>query len=345
MTMRKCLLFMLTAAIWFAPLQRVLFAQDEVGESPKKLAQTGFQFLSVGTDARATAMGEAFTTVEGTSNALFYNPAGLARMKPFIDLSINQMDWIADIHYYSGSMALNLSQGKYGVLGLSFMTIDYGEFLWTRVADNDQGFVDYPGWSDNPNAFMLGVGYGKELSNKFSVGGQIKFVHQYLGKSNVPIYTESDTLVEERNYSLGVLAFDFGTLYKTGFKSLAFGMSVRNFSQEVKYEKEGFQLPLTFKIGISINAIDFIPSLAENHSLILSLDAVHPRSHPEFLNLGGEYVFMNRLALRAGYITNNDEYNFSSGFGIKMFGFEIDYSHTPFEVFDNVKRISVKFTM
>lgn len=47
--------------------------------SQDKLAQTGMQFLSVGTDARAVAMGEAFTTIEGRSSSLFYNPACMAR--------------------------------------------------------------------------------------------------------------------------------------------------------------------------------------------------------------------------------------------------------------------------
>ena len=46
----------------------------------EKRAQTGFQFLSVGQDARAVAMGNAYTTMEGISNALFYNPAGIARI-------------------------------------------------------------------------------------------------------------------------------------------------------------------------------------------------------------------------------------------------------------------------
>lgn len=336
--MRKRLVFLIAAIFCLGGLYKDAFSQ-------RKLAQTGFQFLSVGTDARATAMGEAFNTVEGSSDALFYNPAGLARMGSFLALSLNQMKWIADIQYYSGTMAVNVNEGRYGVLGLSFMTIDYGEFLWTRVANNEQGFVDYPEWADNPTALMAGIGYAKELSDKFSVGGQIKYAYQYLGKSLVPLYTEKDTITEEREYSLGVFAFDFGTLYKTGFKSLVFGMSVRNFSREVKYEKEGFQLPLTFKIGISFNAFDFLPGFSENHSLFISIDAVHPRSYPEYLNIGGEYVFMDMLALRAGYITNNDEYGLTTGFGVKKYGFEIDYSHTPFKIFDNVKRLSVKFSL
>ena len=336
--MKKCMVLFLTVFITISLLQSDLLAQ-------KKLAQTGFQFLSVGTDARATAMGEAFTTVEGSSTALFYNPAGMARVNTFLDLSMNQMTWIADIKYLSGSMSLNIGDRKYGVFGISFLTIDYGEFIFTRVANTERGFEDIKGWPD-PSAYMVGLGYAKELSDKFSVGGQVKYVTQNLSKSIVPIYAERDQMIgtEEKDYTLQVAAFDFGTLYKTGFKSLAFGMSVRNFSREVKYEKEGFQLPLTFKIGISMNAVDLFPSFADNHALNLSIDAVHPRDFPEYLNIGGEYVFMNMLALRAGYISNQDDYNFTTGFGVKQFGFEFDYSYTPFDIFDNVNRLSVRLS-
>src|SRR5512142_1960244 len=72
-----------------------------------KLAQTGFNFLSVGTDARATAMGEAFTTIDGSSTSLFYNPAGLAGISTFVDISLSQMKWIADIKYISGAAAFS----------------------------------------------------------------------------------------------------------------------------------------------------------------------------------------------------------------------------------------------
>ena len=77
----------------------MIIAFNPAAYSQKKLAQTGFQFLSVGTDARATAMGEAFTTVEGSSASLFYNPAGLAKVPSFLAFSLNQMEWIADIQY------------------------------------------------------------------------------------------------------------------------------------------------------------------------------------------------------------------------------------------------------
>jgi len=316
------------------------------GFSQKKLAQTGFQFLSVGTDARATAMGEAFTTVEGSSVALFYNPAGMTALNSLIDLSFSSMTWIADIKYNSGTMALNLGKGRYGVFGLSFLTVDYGRFEWTRVAENEQGFEDIGdmlGFPE-PSAHMIGLGYARQLTDRFSVGGQVKYVYQNLGESFVPVYTADDTVIEKKKYKLDVFAFDFGTIYKTGFKSLAFGMTVRNFSREIKYEKEGFQLPLTFKIGVSMNAFDFLADTPDYHSLFISVDAVHPRSYSEYLNIGAEYVFMNMVALRCGYITSQDEYDFTAGIGFKKFGFAVDYSYIPFEVFDDINRISFKFS-
>ncbi len=323
------------------------------GLSQSKLAQTGFDFLSVGTDARATGMGEAFTTMEGSSSSLFYNPAGIAGINSYFDISTSQMKWIADIKYLSGAVAVAPYGGKYGVIGISVMNVNYGDFKFTQVAQNDQGYVDIDGYP-MPKAYVVGLGYGKALSDQFSVGGQAKYAYQSLGKSLVPVYKQvttstgsvrQDTSYELRDYSAGVIAFDFGTIYKTGLKSLAFGVSINNFSREIRYERESFQLPLSFKIGISMNLIDLVPDLAENHALYLSVDASHPRSYEEFLNIGGEYVFGNTIALRAGYITHHEDYGLTAGIGVRKFGIGMDYSFMPHKIFNNIQRLSVKFSL
>jgi len=328
-----------------------LFVAAACGQS--KLAQTGFNFLSVGTDARATAMGEAFTTIEGSSTSLFYNPAGLAGITSLVDLSISQMKWIADITYIAGAAAFTPWQGEYGVIGLSFMTIDYGDFNFTRVAPTEQGFVDVEGWP-KPSAYVIGLGYGRALSDQFSVGGQVKYVRQNLGQSIVPIYTKvvdatgkarQDTTNDVRDYAIGTLAFDFGTIYKTGLKSLAFGVSVNNFAQEISFERESFQLPLSFRIGISMNVLDLVPGIGDDHSFFASIDAVHPRSYEEFLNIGGEYAFAKTVYLRVGYITSHPDYDLTVGLGVQKLGIAVDYSYMPHKIFNNVQRISVKFAM
>ena len=303
--------------------------------SQEKLAQTGFQFLSVGQDARASAMGEAFTTVEGVSNALFYNPAGIARLPSLVSVSANYFTWIADIKYTSFSLAVNPWQGRYGVIGLSVQAIDYGELQGTMVWKNPQGYIDTEVFS--PNAIAIGLGYARALTERFVVGGHVKFVAQELGKSVIPEEGVKKNVAD-------VLAFDFGTIYRTGFKSFSFGMSVRNFSQELKFEEEGFQLPLTFKIGVSANAFDFFMPDQDEHALLVLFVAVHPRSRDEYINFGTEYVFMNTFALRLGYISGQDEYDYTAGFGVKQFGLEIDYAYTPFDAFDNVHRFSLRFS-
>lgn len=307
----------------------------------KKLAQTGFQFLSVGSDARASAMGDAYTISGIGANSLFYNPAGLSGMTTQFDVAVNYNTWIADINHSSFAMAYNPMGGRYGVFGVSVNWINYGDFEGTMVWSNAKGYVDTEIFS--PSAISIGLGYAKSLTDRFFVGGQIKHVAQSLGRS----VTKDDVNggLETKKNIASAMAIDFGTIYNTGFKSLAFGMSVRNFSQEFKYEEESFQLPLTFKMGISMNVLDFYENASGDHHLILAIDAVHPRSYPEYINIGFDYTFMDLFSLRGGYVSNQDEQNISYGFGISKFGFAFDYAYTPFGVFENVQRITARFSL
>ncbi|HID40082.1 MAG TPA: PorV/PorQ family protein [Calditrichaeota bacterium] len=299
-----------------------------------KLAQSGFQFLSVSQDARAAAMGSAFTTVEGTANAVFYNPAGLANMADEIAIAVNYFNFIADIRHASLAISYAPVAGEYGVFSISIQSVDYGDLEGTQVWPNEQGFVETGIF--NPQALAIGIGYSRALTNRFLVGGQIKLVGQTLGKNALPSGVTKENVAN-------VVAFDFGTIYKTGFKSLAFGMSVRNFSQEIKYEEEGFQLPLTFRIGLSVDAMDFILPDQDRHKLLITFDAAHPRSFPEYVNFGSEYIFMDTFILRLGYISGHTEYDYSLGFGIKKFGLHINYAYQPFGVFGSINRFSVNF--
>jgi hypothetical protein len=131
--MKKVILWTLILLIAICTASSFLFAQE-------KLAQTGFQFLSVGTAGRASAMGEAATTIEVASTTLIYNPAGLARMTNFLDVSASWNNWIADIKQNSFTLALSPQQGRYGVFGLSFLWVDYGEFLGRSFDKNTPNY-------------------------------------------------------------------------------------------------------------------------------------------------------------------------------------------------------------
>lgn len=339
-----------TATIFALMVLMICIQSQEVFSQKQKLAQTGMKFLNVSLDARASAFGDAITSLETNSSAMFYNPASMARFEGIADITLGHTKFIADINYYNGGVAFAPFNGDYGVIGLNFVSVDYGDFLGTVRADNEQGYVDVGTFS--PTAVAIGIGYAKALSEKFAIGGNVKYVRQSLGTSIVGNLTVDPATL---NYSSGtsqenkldVLAFDFGVIYKTGFKSLNIGMSIRNFSRELKYKEEGFQLPLIFQIGTSFNLSDMLELDKNQHSILLTADANHPRDYPEQILLGVEYTFMDLISIRGGYSAPNDERDITAGVGLKQniegLNLGVDYSYTDFGIFKSVHRITINF--
>ncbi|HUI28792.1 MAG TPA: PorV/PorQ family protein [Candidatus Acidoferrales bacterium] len=317
------------------------------GFAQQKLAQSGFQFLSVVSDAHGAAMADAMTSLPLGSSSLFFNPAGMTGLNGVVDLSGSTNKWIAGITHNTFSLEVNPANGRYGVIGFSLQYVNYGDIYETIVGQGPQGYEDLGIY--HLTAYAAGLGYAKQLTEQFSLGGQIKLIHQDLGPSTIPLPggTGNDTSQTASN-KLSPIVFDFGTQFKTGVKSLVFGMSVRNFSQQVKYVDEGFQAPLAFSLGISMNLLDLAKSLPFNQSLLMSLDASHYTDRPEEVNVGLDYCLLDMLSLRAGYTSGNavnDEGNgLSYGVGFSKFGLSIDYAYTPFGDFGNIQRFTVRFS-
>ena len=311
--------------------------------SQTKLAQTGFNFLSLSSDARSNGMGGAVNSLSGFSGAMASNPASMAEMPTLFSATFDMNKWIADIKYLSASVIVSPASGDYGTIGLAVQSVDYGDVEGTVVdRNNPNGYFETG--IINPTALSVGLGYSKMISKQFGVGARMKYAYQSLGESY--LFDDASGDVTTKKNKVNVLAYDFGTIYKTGIRSIVFGMSVTNFSSEVKYEQEGFQLPLLFTFGISANVFELV-NLPEstNQELLIAVDWTHPRSHPEQIKIGLEYTFMSLISLRGGYVGGNDESSFSYGVGISSFGFAVDYSYTPFGVFNNVQQVTVRVSL
>jgi hypothetical protein len=309
--------------------------------SQVKLAQTGFNFMSLTSNARASGMGGAVNSLSGFAGAMASNPASMAEMPTLVNASFDMNRWIADINYISASVIVSPSSGDYGTLGLSVQSVDYGDLeatMYDRSNPNsyrDLGIM-------KPTALAVGLGYSKMISKQFGVGGRVKYAYQKLGENT--FMTDQGDVTTKENKATAV-AFDFGTLYQTGIRSIAFGMAVTNFSKEIKFESEGFQLPLLFTIGISANVFTLINRPETNQELLIAVDWTHPRSHPEQVKVGLEYKFMKLLSLRGGYVSGNDENRFTYGVGVSSYGFAVDYSYTPFGVFNNVQMFTASISL
>ena len=300
----------------------------------KKLAQTGLQFLKIDMSPRAAAMGGSYMMVGADATALFYNPAGIVYSGNSLDFFASQTEWVAGISYTASALTKNM--GNLGTFGVSVVYANYGDDIeWTERSTVAAGFVDLEDPVD-VGAYAIGVAYGRQLTNKFSIGGQIKYATQKLGSS------VQETGLYEDNKVSG-LAYDFGTIFYPGFKSLRIGMAIRNYSAQFEYEEEAFQLPLTFTIGAAMDVLDFMGE--HENALLLSVDAVHPRDYTERVNVGAEFLLMDMFAIRAGYKYNYDEEGLTLGAGLNYtlsgLNVKIDYAYSPMSNFDTVNRFSI----
>jgi hypothetical protein len=181
---------------------------------------------------------------------------------------------------------------------------------------------DGTGEKFNAYDFVLGASYARKLTDKFSLGGNIRYLRSGL---------------EDATYD-GV-SVDLGTLYKTALRSMRLAMSIQNLGPNVKYsgqyldyrnkikngdslyanEYEDASLPTIFRLGVAFDVLElFAIHHSGDHAANVSVEMNHPNDNRERLNFGGEYGFKNTLFLRGGGKLGYDEESFALGFGLKL---------------------------
>lgn len=304
----------------------------------KKVAQTKMQFLKLGIGARAAGMGDAFIAVSGDPNSIFYNPAGCAYVDG-ISLALNQNNWIVDIDHKSGVLTFNT--GRYGVIIADYIAVDYGTMERTVVdAHAWEGYQSQGTFS--AGEYAVGFGYAISITDRFAIGGQVKYAYQDLATSQVWQYlkTEFESSRQVKNETQ-VTAYDFGTYYNSGFKNIRIGMSVQNFANK--------PIPLTFRFGAAMDLNQLLLPENKMHVLTLAVDALHPKDYSERMHFGLEYTYNHFFSLRGGYKLNYDEESYTGGLGLKtkVHGllFEFNYALSDFGVFGMISRFSLNFQL
>jgi hypothetical protein len=299
-----------------------------------KVGTAGALFLKVCMDPRRVSMGEAGAAVVGDASSALANPAGLAALTGS-QVFISDAEWIADIRLLGGVYAFELP-GK-GVFAVSGIAVDYGEMPLVREADADMIVEQF-----RPRDVAVGLSYARKWTDRLYVGGSFKYIDQSIA-----------------DYSSRGIAFDFGTVYFTGFKSLRLAMATSNFGPDLRFDGSytdryyigtayveedkvygAYDLPLDFRVGV---AYDF--NVSPNSRLTAAFDATHPNDYSERIHLGAEYAWDEALFLRGGYTTNAEEMGFSAGCGLNLStGWgrgAVDYAYTDFGVFQGVHRVAL----
>ena len=313
----------------------VLISAPRADAQVQKQGQAGFRFLENPVGAEVVGRGGLGVTMLRNSTSLFWNPAGVAWITDDLDLAMHYTAGIADINQASGAAGYNL--GRFGVVAASFTWMDYGVFYQTRRSGDEGGFEDTGTFS--PNAFAVGIGYGRAMSDRFSFGVHVKLAHQDLGAGWIQT---GDDAPHEQSYSLTVPVLDVGALYDFKAYGLTFGASMQNISQEVRYYHEQFPLPFAVRFSMTVNPLlvaGYDPG--PMHSVTLGAESWRGRDFGDRFQFGGEYGFMDVFFARAGYMTGYSERGLTLGAGVRQFDLRFDYAYQAFGIFGGVHMLSL----
>ncbi len=303
------------------------------------------QFLKISPSARASAMGNASTSLYGEASSLFYNAASLGRLSN-VDLQFTYNQWLADITYNYAVAAVPIK--GIGTFALQLTSLNSGEI--------DVRTVEFPkgtGERYSVTNFALGLGFGLMLTDRVSVGVQASYIQETIWHS-----------------SLSTFGLNFGVQYQVEENGLTIGASILNFGPRAGYSgrdlylnhdfdpkkygdndllpaelrTDSYSLPTSFRVGISYPVI-----INEDNKFTFAVDAFHPNDNTESVSLGGEWQFMNAFAVRGGYrdlFIPDSEGGLVLGAGVNVsvmsnYNLRFDYAWADYGRLDQAHRFTV----
>ncbi|GAB4378336.1 MAG: type IX secretion system outer membrane channel protein PorV [Calditrichia bacterium] len=324
-----------------------LFVLTLQAEETNKNGTTAAQFLKIGVGARAMGMGGAMVGSADDAFSLYWNPAGITKVKS-VTLAGTHTQWFADIiHQFMG---LVIPVNRSSAVGFHATVLNMDEMEITTV-DQPHGTGEFFDAQD----IAIGATFGIKLTNFFALGLTGKFIQQ-------TIYNESAS----------TFAFDIGSLLDIPLYGMRMGMNFSNFGGkmrldgrdltreydlnpnntlnvgvETRLKTEPWELPVNFRVGLAIDLLGPEKSFrqSEHSRFTLTVDGNHPTDAEEYLAFGGEYAFREVLALRGGYRLNRDVEKFFYGIGLNVpvtgATFNFDYALASFGELDYIQVFSV----
>lgn len=304
-------------------------------------------FLKVGVGARSMAMGDAAISIVDGPTALYWNVAGITRIKNDISFVFSSMDWLVDTrNSYIGAVFKVSSLGSFGV-DLQFL--NYGKIEETTVF-RQNGTGRFFSASD----FAFGISYARQLTDRFSFGVKVKYIREDIANANADAFgldvgAVFRTTFMNNNLRLAATLSNFGTKMKFKGRDLAITYSVPGNPSGKQIPAElttlEWEIPLLFRFGISNYFIN-----NDNWLLLVAFDVMDSRDYTVRYNLGGEIGFSKTVFLRGGYKFNYDEVTYTAGLGIdfgRLLGVKIvlDYLYLNYGVLGNFNQFTLRIDL
>jgi hypothetical protein len=304
-------------------------------------------FLQKGAGARALGMGEAYTSLSDDPSAVYWNPAGLAKVDKISvtamgqSLGSAQWDTLASItpsYQFVGVAVPMKIFDKANLLGTN-NTLGFG-MLSNNLAGVSYNTVDSAGYiirdtfDDSESAYFLSYGFSFLGQNDLSMGVTLRYITQ--------TFTKIDGATAAGYDMVAGLMYDWD-------KKTRLGITIQRGAEISWANGHQDSSPLTTKLGMSrkFQPMKSVKSL----SLLGSLDIVQQQDLPLYGYIGSELAFepkvgfaimsldgiylrlgVDGIALedRFGNVSQlNNNLNACLGLGLKMncfgYGLALDY--------------------
>jgi len=275
--------------------------------APELLIPVGARIIALG--------GSQLSTVAGVE-ALYWNPAGLARSRGGVMFS--HMNYLADIgvdYFAAGGQLSGIGSAAISVKMLSFGKINI----------TTEDFPDGTGETTSPRFLIIGGTFSREISDHISAGITANVIYESMAK-----------------VSASGIAFNAGVQYSGigGVEGLSVGAVVKNIGPALRYDGTGLlrtaqiydaslqnspvkiqaaasDLPSTIEIGLAYKM-----PLSEDGEMNISSAFQNNNFSDDEYKFGVEYVYKGLFSLEAGYAlspaSEMTEYIYGPSAGIRL---------------------------
>ena len=306
-------------------LPNILFAQ---------IQNSSYNSLNLNNSSRVLSMGGDVISIVDNDVSLAFQAPSLLNKEMNRQMSFNFVDYVSDINFISFHYAQKISNNLMIFSGLD--AINYGEFIGSDATGNSTSL-----FTANQQIFTLGT--AKQISDKFTVGTNIKLLNSQL----------------ESYHSLS-LSSNVSTTYFNKENNLAATLLFKNMGKPIKsYTSNSENLPFEIQLGLSksLQHLPFRYSLVLHHlnvydisndynlntiydlttnTIIIKKETVAKKMLRHVI-LGGELnPFRKSLYLRAGFnFQRREDLKLSSSFSMSGFSWGMGFS---------VKKIQINYS-
>lgn len=193
------------------------------------LSQSGgnsaYEFLNLTNSSRQAALGGNLLSINDDDISLILANPALINENIDNNLLLNFVDYFSDINF--GFVSYAKKFGEYGTFASSMQYVNYGKF--TEADETGEILGNF-----SAAEYALTIGWAKKLSERFTLGANIKGIHSTL-----------------YNYNSTALAFDVATNYYNPDKEISATLLFRNVGRPITTYVAGVVEPMPFEIQIA----------------------------------------------------------------------------------------------